>query len=55
LIRIITTSVNTTLHKFVSPYDRFGVFSAMKIQVVVFWVMTPCSDVVSLYLFPIGL
>jgi hypothetical protein len=37
------------------PYDHktvkytcagFGVFTAMRIQVVVFWVMTPCSDVV---------
>jgi hypothetical protein len=26
-------------------YIRFGVLTVMKIQVVVFWVVTPCSDV----------
>jgi hypothetical protein len=24
---------------------RFGVFTAMNIQVTIFWIMTPCSDV----------
>jgi hypothetical protein len=29
----------------VSRHSRFEVFTAVKIQVAVFWIMTPCNDV----------
>jgi len=28
-----------------TTFTRFEIFTAMKIQVVILWVMTPCSDV----------
>jgi hypothetical protein len=33
------------------PYTIFMVFTAAKIKVEVFWVVTPCSDVVGYQLF----
>jgi len=33
------------VHETFSPYVRYNIFTAVKIQVVL-WVMVPCSDVV---------
>jgi len=34
---------------------RVQVFVPMKVQVIVFWVVTPCSDIVSYHITTLGL
>jgi len=33
-------------YKFYMRYARFGIFTVMKIHVVVFWVVMPCGDII---------